>query len=595
MAFPATAPRRWLGELRELRARHPTIDRIEETPAALAEGTIETAFGPRRYRLHWPPDFPLRPPIIWELSADRTGVVDYRPVGHGFADLSICLFAHTPEHGWRPEFSAAFALDRLRAFIEASDRSEFPRVENLPAEMKAVRVSVHPRIAAAMRGGRRWGLAGGYKRGDDRLILITRVEKTTDSGIITGIIDEELPPAWAFAMGLTMGFSHPVSCLWCRVDEEPSSVASSREQLINWLLREVESPKARDLLRSAPVVLLVHDEAIWVVYLNLPEPLSAMLRRRGVSLLYARANEEDIPHKLFLRVDELLASRDDLRRARVALVGLGSLGSTVALTLAKAGVRRFTLFDPEQLEPENIARHVGGVIDIGRPKVQAVANAISRVNPDAEVIQIPVMLSLDPAGWASDTMGHLLEVVRDPAGVVICTTATTDAERLVNAVAVAEKSPAIFAAVLGRAEHGRIFRVVPGRTPCYQCVLLAQAANPSAFPRFHATDIGVPGYHGPGIPGLGMDVDQVALVTARLTLQTLGERIAGGIGYPPAHGDHFIWSNHGGWAVDGPLQARVERIQREPECPVCGTPQSSALSQREKDELQMLLNHREEG
>lgn len=594
MAFPATAPRRWLQELRELRARHPMIERIEEAPAAFAEGTLETALGPRRYRLHWPPDFPLRPPSIWELSADQMTAVDYRSYGHGFADLSICLFAHTPEHGWKSDFSAAFALDRLRAFIEASDRSEFPRVEALPTEIKAVRVSVHPRIAAALRGGGRWGFAAGYRRGDDRLILITRVEKTTDSGIITGIIDEELPPAWAFAMGLTMGFSHPVSCLWCRVDEEPSSVASNREQLLSWLFREVENPKARDFLRSAPVVLLVRDDALWFVYLNLPEPRSAMLKRCGVSLLYARAHEEDIPHKVFLRVDELLASRDDLRRARVAIVGLGSLGSTVALTLAKAGVRRFTLFDPEQLEPENIARHVGGVIDIGLLKVEAVAKAISQVNPDAEVFQIPVTLSLDPAGWALDPMRHLLEVVRDPAGVVVCTTATTDAERLVNAVAVAEKSPAIFAAVLGRAEHGRIFRVVPGRTPCYQCVLLAQSANPFAFPRFQAADIGVPGYHGPGIPGLGMDVDQVALVTARLTLQTLGERIAGGIGYPTAHGDHFIWSNHGGWAVDGPLQARVERIQRRPECPVCGTPQSSALSQCEEDELQTLLNHPEE-
>ncbi|NUQ75581.1 MAG: ThiF family adenylyltransferase [Polyangiaceae bacterium] len=565
------------------------VERISEAPNPLAEGILETAVGPRRYRLHWPPDFPLRPPIVWELSADGTRVVDYRPYGHSFADLSICLFAHSPEHGWNADLSAAVALDRLRAFIEASDRSEFPRVENRSTEIKAVRVSVHPQIAAAMREGGRWGVAEGYFRNYNRLFLITRVEETRTSGLVAGFIDKEPPPAWRLAMGL----AQRVHCLWCRVNEEPENFLSSREQLINRLLRDLDHPKARDLFPSAPVVLLVHNDALWFVYLNPPEPLNAMLKQCGVSLLYAQASEEVISQKIFMRVDECLAQRDHLRRARVAIVGLGSLGSTVALTLAKAGVYRFTLIDPEPLEPENIARHVGGVIEIGNFKVDAVARAILRVNPDAEIIPVPALLSLDPEGWALDPMRHLLEVVRDPTGVSVCTTATTDAERLVNAVAVTENGPAIFAAVLGRAEHGRIFRVLPGKTPCYQCVLLAQAANPGRFPRFNPADIGVPGYHAPGIPGLGMDVDQVALLTARLTLQTLGERIPGGIGYPPANGDHFLWSNHGGWAVDGPLQVRIERIERQPECPVCGEPQVSALSSREEEELRSLLGPRE--
>ncbi|RKH97663.1 hypothetical protein D7Y27_35520 [Corallococcus sp. AB004] len=100
--------------------------------------------------------------------------------------------------------------------------------------------------------------------------------------------------------------------------------------------------------------------------------------------------------------------------------------------------------------------------------------------------------------------------------------------------------------------------------------------------------MGVPAYQQPGLPGLGMDIEQVALLTARMTLQTLGDRIDGGLDYPKAHGDHLIWSNHGGWAVDGPLQARVERIPRNRECLVCGVGGELPLALEEEQELAAL-------
>ncbi|RYZ12421.1 MAG: hypothetical protein EOO70_09125, partial [Myxococcaceae bacterium] len=171
---------------------------------------------------------------------------------------------------------------------------------------------------------------------------------------------------------------------------------------------------------------------------------------------------------------------------------------------------------------------------------------------------------------------------------VVCATATTEAESVVNHLCVTSTCPGVFAAVLGRAEHGRVFRVLPGVTPCYQCVLNAQHAEPGRFPRFDRAEMGVPAYQQPGLPGLGMDVEQVALLAARMTLQTLGERLEGGLDYPKAHGDHLIWSNHGGWAVDGPLQARVEPIPRDRDCPVCGVGAELPLALEEEKELASL-------
>ena len=76
---------------------------------------------------------------------------------------------------------------------------------------------------------------------------------------------------------------------------------------------------------------------------------------------------------------------DELRRKHVVVVGLGSGGSTVALELAKAGVGRFTLVDPDRLEPANLIRHECDDRYLGRRKADAVADLIRRRNPDAEV------------------------------------------------------------------------------------------------------------------------------------------------------------------------------------------------------------------
>jgi hypothetical protein len=131
VAFPESDPRRWLRELLELDTRPGAVWRVTDASPAIAEGELDTSAGKRRFKLVWPPAFPFRPPNIWEL--DDAGVpVDHRSSGHAFTDKSICLFAHKPEFGWKPEMTAAVAIDRLRAFLEASDRSEFPRVDALP-------------------------------------------------------------------------------------------------------------------------------------------------------------------------------------------------------------------------------------------------------------------------------------------------------------------------------------------------------------------------------------------------------------------------------------------------------------------------------
>ncbi|ATB32456.1 ThiF family adenylyltransferase [Melittangium boletus] len=546
-----------------------------------AEGTVDTAVGSRRYRLVWPPEFPLRPPVTWELSADGADVIDHRAHGYTFRDLSLCLFAHDPRQGWRPEYTAGEALDRLVAYLEQEAHGEFPRIEDIPLTTDFIRVSVPLSIAAALRQGGGWGILTVRGRKDGRLLRVMSVDGTSPSPIITRPLEADLEAPWVAALGL----DHPRQGLWCRINKTVEQVPSSRHRLEGWIRQQLPNEHARQLFMAQALILLVLNDGLRFVLIKAGTTPDTNPEER---LIYVEPFEENLEERIFRRVDDRLGGVGGLQRAQVAIVGVGSLGSSVAVVLAKAGVSKFVLLDPELLDPENVARHVGGVDEICLPKVEVVSRAIHRINPAAEVVQVQAALSLDPVGWGKDPTQHLIEVTRHPLGIIVCATATTEAESVVNHLCVIHACPGIFTAVLGRAEHGRVFRVLPGVTPCYQCVLNAQYAEPGRFPRFDRVDMGVPAYQQQGLPGLGMDVEQVALITARMTLQTLGERSEGELDYPKAHGDHLIWSNHGGWAVDGPLQTRVELIPRDRACPVCGIGNELPLSLEEEKELAAL-------
>src|SRR5437870_1473701 len=78
--------------------------------------------------------------------------------------------------------------------------------------------------------------------------------------------------------------------------------------------------------------------------------------------------------------------RELLREKHLIIVGLGSVGSALALMGARAGVGRFTLIDADEVQPENIARHFCDLDTIGQPKAEAVADLIHHVNPAADTI-----------------------------------------------------------------------------------------------------------------------------------------------------------------------------------------------------------------
>ena len=96
-----------------------------------------------------------------------------------------------------------------------------------------------------------------------------------------------------------------------------------------------------------------------------------------------------MPEREILR--SMIASRNSpelnlaLSKAVIGVAGLGGLGSNIALSLARVGVKKLVLADFDVVEPSNLNRQQYFVRHIGMKKTQALKELINDVNPFVEV------------------------------------------------------------------------------------------------------------------------------------------------------------------------------------------------------------------
>ncbi|MEW5733302.1 MAG: ThiF family adenylyltransferase [Thermodesulfobacteriota bacterium] len=118
------------------------------------------------------------------------------------------------------------------------------------------------------------------------------------------------------------------------------------------------------------------------------------------------------------------AEQEKIRNSRVLIVGCGGIGGTVAVILARSGVSRFILVDFDSYEPSNMNRQIECFdATLGRNKAEVLAEAITRINPEAEVVShgkylsnqevAGLMDSCDLVFPAADDFAFSLLVFRD--------------------------------------------------------------------------------------------------------------------------------------------------------------------------------------
>ena len=86
-----------------------------------------------------------------------------------------------------------------------------------------------------------------------------------------------------------------------------------------------------------------------------------------------------------------------IRRAGVTIVGLGGIGSHVAVALVRAGVGHLRIIDFDRVEESNLGRQYYDREDIGRYKTEALYTHLKKINPTCEVEQINVKLTPETA------------------------------------------------------------------------------------------------------------------------------------------------------------------------------------------------------
>jgi hypothetical protein len=148
-----------------------------------------------------------------------------------------------------------------------------------------------------------------------------------------------------------------------------------------------------------------------------------------IALLRATSATSKVTRHVVERVDHgWVHGRDHdpkqatLREANVLIIGCGSLGSSVAELLARAGVGRITVMDGELLDWPNISRHALGARDVGNYKASALCSRLTAAFPHlGEICSIDEHLTISNA--------EALEG-RD---LVITTTGTWAVDSMVNA------------------------------------------------------------------------------------------------------------------------------------------------------------------
>lgn len=78
--------------------------------------------------------------------------------------------------------------------------------------------------------------------------------------------------------------------------------------------------------------------------------------------------------------------QEKLRGSKVAIPGLGGVGGIHLATLARLGIGRFHIADPDRFEPANFNRQHGATMrSLGRGKAEVMAAEAHAINPEADV------------------------------------------------------------------------------------------------------------------------------------------------------------------------------------------------------------------
>jgi hypothetical protein len=207
-----------------------------------------------------------------------------------------------------------------------------------------------------------------------------------------------------------------------------------------------------------------------------------------------------------------------LTQSRIGIVGLGSIGSKVAVSLTRSGIRRFLLVDDDLLLPENICRHELSWAGVGIHKAEGVREALSLVVANLEIdVRVHRVAGQESALAAAAALKDL-----SACDLLIDATASPEVFLRLAAVARMALRPLCWAEVFAGGLGGLIARARPGLDPnpiAVRNAILNHLETQPPAPYRQAGGYDIEG-QAPLI-GTDSDVAQIATALSRFVLDTL--------------------------------------------------------------------------
>jgi len=185
--------------------------------------------------------------------------------------------------------------------------------------------------------------------------------------------------------------------------------------------------------------------------MNAPSGIPMDIERYSRQLLFAPIGEQG--------QRRLLASR-------VAIVGMGALGTVLANHMVRAGVGSVRLIDRDYVETSNLQRqmlYTEAHAAAGLPKSIAAADTLRAANSSVTIE--PVVADLT---WAN------AESLLSDVDLVLDGTDNFQVRYLINDVCVKRQIPWVYGG--GVSASGMTFPILPGETPCLRCLFTAAPA-----------------------------------------------------------------------------------------------------------------------
>jgi len=147
-----------------------------------------------------------------------------------------------------------------------------------------------------------------------------------------------------------------------------------------------------------------------------------------------------------------------LAKSRVAVVGLGGLGTVSSLYLALSGVGHLKLIDQDTVELANLHRQIlYEPKDLHYPKAEVAANRLGKINPLIKVEAVP-----------ENVNAHNVEQLLSGVHCVVDGLDNMQSRYVINRACVKLRIPYVFGAAIG--VEGNLAVFVPPETACLECI-----------------------------------------------------------------------------------------------------------------------------